>query len=63
LEAGHVWLATTSKELVGLLVLEHHQDHTLIFSAAALPERQRKVHGLMLLRFSEDQAKQLEFRK
>lgn len=58
IEAGQVWLATTSNEVVGLLVLEHHQDHTLVFSVAVLPERQKDGHGLMLLRFAEDQAKQ-----
>jgi ribosomal protein S18 acetylase RimI-like enzyme len=52
---GEVWLAEIGGAPIGVLVLERHPDHVMIFSVAVLPEHHRKGHGLALLRFAEDQ--------
>lgn len=54
---GEVWLAYAAGEVVGLLVLERHPDHALIYSVAVTPARQGEGHGLRLLRFAEDTAR------
>ena len=57
LAAGEVWLLETS-QLAGLLVLERHPDHAMIFSVAVAPERQGEGHGSRLLRFAEAKARE-----
>ena len=56
-EAGQVHLAEVLGTVVGLLVLERHQDHAMIYSVAVLPARQGEGHGLALLRLAEDEAR------
>ncbi len=56
-EAGQVHLAEVSGVVVGLLVLERHPDHAMIYSVAVLPARQGEGHGLALLRLAEDEAR------
>ena len=56
-EAGQVRLAEVAGTVVGLLVLERHPDHAMIYSVAVLPERQGEGHGLALLRLAEDEAR------
>ena len=56
--AGEVWLLETSSgEIVGVLVLERHADHALIYSVAVTPRRQGEGHGSALLRAAEDKAR------
>ncbi len=50
---GEVWLAGED----GLIVLETHSDHLLIFSVAVLPEAQGKGVGQALMAFAEERAK------
>ncbi len=38
-EAGQVHLAEVAGTVVGLLVLEQHPDHAMIYSVAVLPDR------------------------
>lgn len=56
-EAGQIHLAEVPGTVVGLLVLERHPDHAMIYSVAVLPARQREGHGLALLRLAEDEAR------
>ncbi|MBE7209593.1 MAG: GNAT family N-acetyltransferase [Gluconacetobacter diazotrophicus] len=55
--AGQVWLMEVGGEVAGLLVLERHPDHAMIFSVAVVPERQGRGHGATLLRFAERTAR------
>ncbi len=57
IEAGEVWLLERDDEPVGLLVIEMHPDHAMIFSIAVSPDYQGLGLGIHLLRFAEDQAK------
>jgi len=57
IERGEVWLADESGEPIGLIVLERHPDHAMIFSVAVSPEHQGEGHGLALLRFAEEEAR------
>ena len=56
-EAGQVHLAEDAGTVVGLLVLERHPDHAMVYSVAVLPERQGEGHGLALLRLAEEEAR------
>ena len=56
-EAGQVHLAEVAGTVVGLLVLERHPDHAMIYSVAFLPECQGEGHGLALLRLAEEEAR------
>lgn len=51
---GQVWLAEDESGIGGLIVLEEHDDHVLIFSVAAAPKGQGV--GRRLLAFAEEQA-------
>ena len=55
--AGEVRLAEVAGTVVGLLVLEQHRDHAMIYSVAVLPDRQGKGHGHALLRLAEEEAR------
>ena len=54
--AGHTWLAERAGHLVGVLVLEHLDDHVLVENLAVLPDAQGMGIGSGLLRHAEDQA-------
>ena len=56
-EAGQVHLAEVAGTVVGLLVLERHPEHAMIYSVAVLPNRQGEGHGLALLRLAEEEAR------
>jgi ribosomal protein S18 acetylase RimI-like enzyme len=52
--AGEVWLRRQEPfGLAGLLVLELHADHGMIFSLAVAPAVQGQGHGVSLLRHAE----------
>ena len=55
--AGGVWLLEPAGVTVGLLVLERHVDHLLIYSVAVSPEAQGKGYGLRLLAKAEHEAR------
>lgn len=57
IDRGEVWLAEVGGVPIGVLVLERHPDHIMIFSVAVLPEHHRKGYGLALLRFAEEQGR------
>ena len=55
--AGHTWLAERGGDLVGVLVLEHFDDHLLVENLAVLPDAQGMGIGSLLLRYAENQAR------
>ncbi|TGT75849.1 GNAT family N-acetyltransferase [bacterium M00.F.Ca.ET.159.01.1.1] len=57
IERGEIWLLEEGAELAGLIVLERHPDHALIFSVAVAPAFQGRKLGIKLLDFAEDQAR------
>jgi ribosomal protein S18 acetylase RimI-like enzyme len=56
IERGEVWLLEDGPHLVGVLVIELHADHALIFSVAVAPDRQGAGYGVKLLTLAEDLA-------
>ena len=59
--AGEVRLAEVAGTVVGLLVLEQHLDHAMIYSVAVLPDRQGEGHGQALLRLAEEETRRCGF--
>ncbi|MDG4881400.1 GNAT family N-acetyltransferase [Mesorhizobium sp. WSM4884] len=57
IERGEVWLLEDGSELAGLIVLERHPDHAMIFSVAVAPAFQGKKLGIRLLDFADEQAR------
>jgi len=57
IERGEVWLLEDSSALAGLIVLERHPDHAMIFSVAVSPAFQGKKLGIKLLGFADEQAR------
>lgn len=53
---GETFLAMTSAHAAGLIILETHPDHVLIFSIAVDPAEQGRGIGGALLGFAEDHA-------
>jgi ribosomal protein S18 acetylase RimI-like enzyme len=54
---GEVWLLESGGEFAGLLTLERHDDHAMIFSVAVAPEFQGKGFGIALLRHADEQTR------
>lgn len=54
---GEVWLLESSGEPAGLIVIERHPDHTMIFSVAVGPAFQGKGFGIALLRWADEQTR------
>lgn len=57
IERGEVWLLESGSELAGLIVLERHPDHAMIFSVAVSPAFQGKKLGIALLDFADEQTR------
>ncbi|BCG94859.1 GNAT family N-acetyltransferase [Mesorhizobium sp. 131-2-1] len=57
IERGEVWLVENGSELAGLVVLERHTDHVMIFSVAVAPAFQGKKLGIALLDFAYEQTR------
>jgi len=56
-ERGEVWLLESDSKLAGLIVIERHDDHAMIFSVAVAPEFQGKGFGIVLLRHADEQTR------
>ena len=56
--AGEVWLLEDPNGLAGLIVLERHADHAMIYSVAVAPDRQGNRLGSRLLSFAEDKTRE-----
>ncbi|MGO4837578.1 GNAT family N-acetyltransferase [Rhizobiaceae sp. 2RAB30] len=56
--AGEVWLLESAGRTAGLLVIETHDDHSLIFSVAVSPAQQGKGFGIRLLEKAEHVARE-----
>ncbi|TPJ31806.1 GNAT family N-acetyltransferase [Mesorhizobium sp. B2-7-2] len=57
IERGEVWLLEEGADLGGLIVLERHPDHAMIFSVAVAPAFQGRRLGIALLDFADEQAR------
>ncbi|MEI8701123.1 GNAT family N-acetyltransferase [Mesorhizobium sp. ISC15] len=57
IERGEVWLLESDDETAGLLVLERHADHAMIFSVAVAPASQGKGFGISLLNHADEQTR------
>ncbi|AZO14500.1 GNAT family N-acetyltransferase [Mesorhizobium sp. M2A.F.Ca.ET.043.05.1.1] len=57
IERGEVWLLEEDSTLAGLIVLERHADHAMIFSIAVSPAFQGRKLGIRLLDFADKQAR------
>lgn len=57
IEKGEVFILERLEQPAGLLVVETHPDHLMIFSVAVAPEFQGLGLGIHLLRFAEDLAR------
>ena len=57
IERGEVWLLESGADLAGLIVIERHPDHAMIFSVAVSPAFQGRKLGIALLNFAEEQAR------
>ncbi|ESY02892.1 acetyltransferase [Mesorhizobium sp. LNJC399B00] len=57
IERGEVWLLESGAELAGLIVIERHPDHAMIFSVAVSPAFQGRKLGTALLDFAQEQAR------
>lgn len=56
--AGEVWILQRDANPAGLLVLERHPDHAMIYSVAVAPACQGQGLGSALLRFAEAMAQE-----
>lgn len=54
---GEVWLLESGDALAGLITLERHSDHVMIFSVAVSPAFQGKKLGIALLDHADEQAR------
>lgn len=57
IERGEVWLLEDGSELAGLIVIERHDDHSMIFSVAVSPAFQGRKLGIRLLDFADEQTR------
>ena len=55
---GEVWLREVQGELAGLAVVERHPDHMMLFSMAVAPRFQGAGHGVAILRWAEETARE-----
>ncbi len=60
IEHGEVWLLEDGSELAGLIVIERHDDHAMIFSVAVSPAFQDRKLGIRLLDFADEQTRSWE---
>lgn len=57
IENGEVWLLESGDELAGVITLERHDNHAMIFSVAVSPVFQGKGLGIALLKHADEQAR------
>jgi ribosomal protein S18 acetylase RimI-like enzyme len=58
IERGEVWLREIGGQTAGLVVVEQHSDHLMLFSIAVSPAFQGAGHGLAMLRWLESKARE-----
>lgn len=54
IEGGEVWVLENGGGLAGLITLERHDDHAMIFSVAVSPDFQGKGFGIALLKHADE---------
>lgn len=55
---SEVWLRDADDAVAGLSVIERHADHLMLFSIAVSPDFQGAGHGVAMLRWVEDTARE-----
>ena len=58
IERGEVWLREVGSETAGLVVVERHSSHLMLFSIAVSPAFQGSGHGLTMLHWLEGKARE-----
>lgn len=58
IERGEVWMREADGAVVGLSVVERHTSHLMLFSIAVSPDFQGAGHGMAMLRWLEDRARE-----
>ncbi|MBY3173492.1 GNAT family N-acetyltransferase [Rhizobium leguminosarum] len=58
IERGEVWLCEIGGQTAGLVVVEQHSNHLMLFSIAVSPGFQGAGHGLAMLRWLEGKARE-----
>ncbi|MBB3645518.1 GNAT superfamily N-acetyltransferase [Rhizobium sp. BK619] len=58
IERGEVWLREVGGETAGLMVVERHSNHLMLFSIAVSPAFQGGGHGLAMLHWLEGKARE-----
>ncbi|ARQ58271.1 MULTISPECIES: GNAT family N-acetyltransferase [Rhizobium] len=58
IERGEVWLREIGDETVGLVFVEQHPDHLMLFSIGVSPAFQGAGHGLAMLRWLKGKARE-----
>ncbi|RUM02138.1 GNAT family N-acetyltransferase [Rhizobium chutanense] len=58
IDLGEVWLREIGGDAAGLVVIERHADHLMLFSIAVSPAFQDGGHGLAMLRWLEGKAQE-----
>ncbi|RWB05686.1 MAG: GNAT family N-acetyltransferase [Mesorhizobium sp.] len=54
IEGGEVWVLESGGGLAGLITLERHDNHVMIFSVAVSPDFQGKGFGIALLKHADE---------
>jgi ribosomal protein S18 acetylase RimI-like enzyme len=57
IDRGEIWLLESGNATAGLLVLERHADHSMIFSVAVAPAFQGRGFGIALLKWADEQTR------
>ncbi|MER8443070.1 GNAT family N-acetyltransferase [Mesorhizobium sp. M1066] len=57
IERGEVWLLESGDRSAGVLTLERHDDHAMIFSVAVAPDFQGRELGIALLKHADEQTR------
>ncbi|WP_113208527.1 GNAT family N-acetyltransferase [Rhizobium sp. BK512] len=58
LDRGEIWLREADDRIAGLVVVERYPDHLMLFSIAVAPEFQGSGHGVAMLTWLEDRARE-----
>jgi ribosomal protein S18 acetylase RimI-like enzyme len=58
IERGEVWLREIGGQTAGLVIVEQHADHLMLFSIAVSPAFQGAGHGVAMLRWLEGKARE-----
>jgi ribosomal protein S18 acetylase RimI-like enzyme len=58
-ERNAVWVIEEGASVVGVIILEHVDDHLMILTIGVIPSRQGRGYGKRLMEFAEQRAREL----